>query len=171
MREYIRYICTYTRHVCEITHALVCVFASHKESKEAERLNGVTTRQSHRFGIVWTKPSKSTANRPRFASLYVSITISLPCFSTRTRGPSFFRYISWGALPSSSHPIPFLRRTIERNTAETLKGKLWIKKNNKNVGTLISRFLKISYDYSDKFNSFGKSRRSLGIIISEKILS
>jgi len=102
----------------------VCVFASRKESaKEAERLNGVTTRQSHRLGIVWTKPSKSTANRPRFASLCVSITTSLPSPSTRTREPSFFRYLSWGALPSSSHSILFLERTIGRNTAETAEGR------------------------------------------------
>lgn len=107
-------------HIYEIMYASVYVYIRKESTKEAERLNDVTTRQSHRLGIVWTKPSKSTANRPRFASLCVSITISLLFLSTRTRGPSFFRYLSRDSLPSSSHSIPFLERTIGRNTMEIM---------------------------------------------------
>jgi len=76
-----------------------------KESvKEAECLNGASSRQSHRSRHCLDQTEQ--INHSRFASsAYLAPPLSLSLtFEQRICGPSLFRYLSWNALPSPSHP-------------------------------------------------------------------
>lgn len=108
------------RRVRDVYIKSIClyVFVSCKESTKRRQSawTGVTSRQNHRLGIVWTKPSKSTANRSHLSSC-IPRTLPLPP-PPQTYGPSLFRYLSRDVC---------LRRVIHPCFWKRLPDKIWRK--------------------------------------------
>lgn len=83
--------CTYSRY----TRTCEGISGRKEEAGRGEGgkpLNGVTPRQSHHLGIVWAKPSKSTANRLLPPPLLLSScprSSFAPLLSRRAARPSF----------------------------------------------------------------------------------
>lgn len=91
---YIKSICLY-------------VFVSCKESTKRRQSawTGVTSRQNHRLGIVWTKPSKSTANRSHLSSCIPRTLPLTPPPPEHTDHPSSGTYLETYVFAESSTPV------------------------------------------------------------------
>lgn len=99
------------RRVRDVYIKSIClyVFVSCKESTKRRQSawTGVTSRQNHRLGIVWTKSSKSTANR---SHLSTCIPRTLPLTSPspppkHTDQPSSGTYLETYVFAESSTPV------------------------------------------------------------------